>query len=131
MGRFPGRRSLSPPLEKVESSQIQESNCHARIKTHLRELQCPASTQLHRRNDLLVRMYLLPLMCRNNPAQCLPELRRRFLSPTHPTDPRLERRRLSRRISREHYDQTPSGESDRPPAVRGIHPIPRAGTALT
>jgi len=44
-------------------------------------------------------MHLLPLLRRKHPGQCLPELRGTFLFPAYPTEERLERRQLSRRVS--------------------------------
>lgn len=53
-------------------------------------------------------MHFLPFLRRERFGKRLPELRRWFLSPAHPTEAQLERRRLSRQLSRQHNRQTSS-----------------------
>ena len=59
---------------------------HARTKTYLRELQRSASARFGERHDLQLRMHFLPFLRRKHSGQCVPELRRRFLSPTYPAE---------------------------------------------
>jgi len=58
---------------------------------------------------------------RKHPGQCLPELRRRFLFPTYPTEERLERRWLSRRVSCKHNSQASSRGSNPSQAICRIN----------
>src|SRR5205809_4154389 len=76
-------------------------------------------------------MHLLSSLRRKHPQQCLSTLRRSLLSSAHPAKVRLESRRLTRRVSSEHHDQTARRGCKPPQAVRRIHQVNPSWTAMT
>ena len=126
-----GPRGLTPRGRPEALRAHKSIPCHARTTTDLRELQHGVAAEFHRRDDLHVRMHLLPFLRPRYTGQCLSELRRRLQFAAHPAPTQLERRRLPRRASCQPNRSTPARRSTPSPTIRRGNQINPAGSAMS